>query len=1120
MGMPMGGPVDPYTGMPVGMPMGQPMGMPMGQPMGMPMGSGQPMAQGQVYTNGPPGTAPQDQSPVPEAQPHGQEENAMQAQPSVFTNERGNLKFVAMVSKCPCLALVLAYVVAIVCTVILSMVLAGAVRESGDGFAIAAIVSDVAQYELSDVRSIKQDAFELAMKETGVAREELTAEQTVEEKTMTQSAGIFYLLYETEKDGGFTIFNSDVAKDLKKTEELATKEPDFDKWCQRTDNAENTCILTDLSPLRFLYASQFNEVTAKGIITDLKDADLMKTHKQMGPCYDFFVDEGLCDPFDEVTDEMKVKSQALSTKILSVTKLFDAKGEEPVAEAKMPVLAEFVAYMKELPSQAMFVDFHLDNEFNTTNTKCKFTRSIVSFGGPLPGYRNTRVDEDEQEKKTKKYIIDNLEASFLKASKGGYSDFVTVYYFMTALILDIFLKILQNDGMLAFISIALVFTYIWITTGSVFLASVGMSEIVLSLPVAWFFVRCILQIKYFAGINLMCIFIVCAIGADDIFVFMDAYVQSQYKGPNVVRDMETRFSWVYRKSGLAMLITSCTTCSAFLCCFATPLPDTQAFGLFAAAVIAADYIFVMTMFCTAVMVYHNRLEKAPMCGCNIPTPMGKCFCGCCIENCDCSVSDPSPTQKALTASSSGTSEMERDKIEMFFRTKFAPLINDVKVRAVIAVVMVAWLIPAIIFVFKLTPTTTPEQFLNKDHPFQKAINVLNNNFGSNSRDPGIDIFYVWGLKDVDRSGVNVLLNTSNLGKVVYEPTFTFNAACQDKIMQVCEDFKVKNTTVKYLDMIQRNKQAQGSIKCFMYPLKAFQTANPTADRNKAALWMDGFLQEKVESVDDEDTTKMIPVDQFYNTAGGARIGWDGTTVKFVGISIEAKQVTQWDQPAEDYMLTQYEMYDDLRANIDFIAKEACGSEVIMTDRFDGMADGASKFVFMNNQRVYRTSAIRGALIGVAIAFVVLFACTWSPLLAIFATLSILCTMLSVIGLTTMAGWNLGSTEAILISILAGFSVDYVVHLAHAFSHNYGTQSERVTATFSEMGSPVLSGMITSVLASLPLFLCQLQFFAKFGTFLCLTILFSWLFANFGFMGVLATIGGDKERPGSKEEGEK
>ena len=56
-------------------------------------------------------------------------------------------------------------------------------------------------------------------------------------------------------------------------------------------------------------------------------------------------------------------------------------------------------------------------------------------------------------------------------------------------------------------------------------------------------------------------------------------------------------------------------------------------------------------------------------------------------------------------------------------------------------------------------------------------------------------------------------------------------------------------------------------------------------------------------------------------------------------------------------------------------------------------------------------------------------------------------------------------------------------------------------------------------ASLPLFVCTLQFFAKFGTFLCLTIVFSWIFANFGFMSILATIGSakEKEKPNSEAQ---
>lgn len=120
-----------------------------------------------------------------------------------------------------------------------------------------------------------------------------------------------------------------------------------------------------------------------------------------------------------------------------------------------------------------------------------------------------------------------------------------------------------------------------------------------------------------------------------------------------------------------------------------------------------------------------------------------------------------------------------------------------------------------------------------------------------------------------------------------------------------------------------------------------------------------------------------------------------------------------------------------------------------------------------------------------------------------ATLTIACVLVSVAGTMVLIGWKLGSIEAILISIVAGFSVDYVVHLSHAYVQASGSTEKRITAAFGEMGISVLNGMVTSVGASIPLFLCQLTFFRKFGTFLCLTIAFSWLFANFVFMGMLA-----------------
>ena len=59
-----------------------------------------------------------------------------------------------------------------------------------------------------------------------------------------------------------------------------------------------------------------------------------------------------------------------------------------------------------------------------------------------------------------------------------------------------------------------------------------MSEILLSIPVAWFIVRIICQVKYFAGLNFLAVFIVCAIGADDIFVaaFQQSFASGDYAG--------------------------------------------------------------------------------------------------------------------------------------------------------------------------------------------------------------------------------------------------------------------------------------------------------------------------------------------------------------------------------------------------------------------------------------------------------------------------------------------------------------------------------------------------------------------------------------------------------------
>jgi len=549
-----------------------------------------------------------------------------------------------------------------------------------------------------------------------------------------------------------------------------------------------------------------------------------------------------------------------------------------------------------------------------------------------------------------------------------------------------------------------------------------------------------------------------------------------------LESMETRMTWVYRRTGTAMA----TTCAAFLCTLITPIVDIRAFGVFAAFVILMDYVLVMTLFCTAVVIYHDRFEGKKVC------------CGCCGA---CGVTDPSPTKAAKAALEAGEVDEKDDKVSHFFRNKFADFILTPKNRVGIFVIFAAWVVVGVWQATKLEPVRETEQFLDEDNPLQKSFSIINSEFPTAEEDPSTKVYFVWGIGPVDRSGVNVLLDPENTGKATYVESFDFNQQCQTQLAQACT--KLKSDT-SYAPFIKRNNGA-GSILCFIEELATYSvkgTLIDNCDYAQKQLWknetwqiapedlaeaMEGFLEEP------------SCVDQTRTVASeyGTEIGWDGESMKYAAISVESEGLDLFTAPPQEFTRSKYDGFVSIQQELDGLVSEYCTGNTIMTDL-------EQKFIFMNNQKIYVKTAYQSAIVGVVIAFAVLLLATRVVHIALFATLSIVSVLVSVVGMMVMLGWQLGSIESILIAVIAGFSVDYVVHLAHSYeAADANTTSERVKAAFGDMGISVMNGMITSIAASIPLFFCQLSFFAKFGTFLCFTIAFSWVFANFVFMSALA-----------------
>jgi predicted RND superfamily exporter protein len=168
---------------------------------------------------------------------------------------------------------------------------------------------------------------------------------------------------------------------------------------------------------------------------------------------------------------------------------------------------------------------------------------------------------------------------------------------------------------------------------------------------------------------------------------------------------------------------------------------------------------------------------------------------------------------------------------------------------------------------------------------------------------------------------------------------------------------------------------------------------------------------------------------------------------------------------------------------------------------------------MNTQLVYIDSAVTGIIAGAVLAFVVILFATTQVIIATAALITIGGILGIVLASMVVAGFQLGTITSICITLLAGFSVDYVVHLAHAFEHSPApTRAEKFQDAMAEMGVAVFSGMLTSGLAAATLFLCQLQFFSKFGFFLLVTVVASWIMASCFFMTILHVVGPDDNTP--------
>lgn len=158
-------------------------------------------------------------------------------------------------------------------------------------------------------------------------------------------------------------------------------------------------------------------------------------------------------------------------------------------------------------------------------------RSYYRFGLPFPdindsysSFQNSRIDFTEQQLNYDAYVYPVF--SDLQLNRNNHQNIDIVIYGNRLRTLE--LNKLSMEAITFVVgSIITVFLIMLWHLNSLFLAVCSILQIVLGFPFAYFVYRFFFQVLYFDTMSFIVIFIILGVGADDVFVFVDAWVQSK-----------------------------------------------------------------------------------------------------------------------------------------------------------------------------------------------------------------------------------------------------------------------------------------------------------------------------------------------------------------------------------------------------------------------------------------------------------------------------------------------------------------------------------------------------------------------------------------------------------------
>ncbi len=837
-----------------------------------------------------------------------------------------------------------------------------------------------------------------------------------------------------------------------------------------------------------------------------------------------------------------------------------------VPDGRGELVADIDATVRGFAADERRFGYFLDGDFDPANPARglvnAITRTKYPIGAPRLGFAAPDDREDEQEAEIGAAWLDAVEAKLFErfGMKAGFlsspymgvpvdeSSGTIVRWYAGYLRSKDSSLVINYDLSWAGASVAAVWAYMCVHTGSAFVASLGMFEILMSFPVSVFIYRVVFGVRYLGNIQILSIFIVLGVGADDVFVFFDAWRQSETLRARSGRDggntatTLARVTYTSERASWAVFVTSVTTMMAFAATAMSEVMPIAAFGILSATMIFVLFVVNVLFFPPALVLYERRLKRWSLWGL-VPKMRrgdggadergehggggGKRLGG----------NDDDPDGEKIGSGVSGIPTLPPSpdlapsldvsslgRIERFYHGPFFRFISHRVVRAIVVLGFASLFVAGATLASSLETPAEQERWYPSHHAMQ-AFSDNRRRFMSSDEDRVVLVDVAWGVRGMDLTGVD-RWTPSERGALVRDERFDPTAPdAQRHLRDACDAVKratcdaegcggaggglvrngVDGEVHCPMEAFAAWVEAGGAYNSGVFPVRRdeFHEAVAAFARSDAGAAYRSHLGFEEEEEEDAGRDLGGESEDSSSSSSSSSPSASSSRLFYVRMTAESTLVFPTTARVSRPVFDRWEawVWDELNANA-----PAGVANALQTGYFT--------WTWMRTQEALVKNTAQGLFICFTMAFAVLLASTLDLRVGVLATVTIAGVVVTVmgVGVRGIMRWDLGIGESIAAVILIGLSVDYCVHLANAYCEadprECATSEARTQRALGVMGISITASAVTTVISGSILWLCVLNFFAKFAFLITATIASSFAWSVFFLPAALCAFGPD------------